>query len=261
MNKIIIVASELAIITGHNKYEPITKAIDTVLNRSGIVKKHIPKSKIEEQLLTLNDTDLKSIKTELKIDDKSSLKEVENMIKKQVLSKSLNENITEDQSKTKVDEVIKAMPTLSKCLEGSVKQDLRMKRGNIKEDKNLDKTQVKRNIKIDNRNTQMYEKELYKNDDKNYKVILRGKVDGMNEEYVVETKNRTKKLFNMIPDYEKVQLNAYMFLVEKDKALHIECYNEDQNSVEYDFDKVFWDECLDKVVQFTDDNIVCHLKN
>ena len=42
MNKIIIIASELAIITGHNKYEPITKAVDTVLNRSGIVKKHIP---------------------------------------------------------------------------------------------------------------------------------------------------------------------------------------------------------------------------
>ena len=86
MNKIIIIASELAIITGHNKYEPITKAVDTVLNRSGIVKKHIPKSKIEEQLLTLNDTDLKCIKTELKIYDKSSLKEVENMIKQQKLA-------------------------------------------------------------------------------------------------------------------------------------------------------------------------------
>ena len=259
MNKIIIIASELAIITGHNKYEPITKAIDTVLNRSGIVKKHIPKSKIEEQLLTLNDTDLKCIKTELKIDDKSSLKEVENMIKKQVLAKSLNENITEDQSKNKVDEVIKAMPTLSKCLEGSVKQDLRMKRGNVKEDKNLDKTQVKRNIKIDNRNTKMYEKELYKNDDKNYKVVLKGKVDGMNEEYVVETKNRTKRLFNMIPDYEKVQLNAYMFMTGKEKALHIECYNDDSNEVEYDFDKLFWDDCSNKIMEFVNEHIVNHL--
>ena len=36
----------------------------------------------------------------------------------------------------------------------------------------------------------------------------------------------------MIPDYEKVQLNAYMFMTGKEKALHIECYNEDQNSVE-----------------------------
>ena len=65
MNKITIIASELAIITGHNKYENIQKAIDAVLNRSKIVKKYIPKSKIEESLLSLSETDLKCIKNEL----------------------------------------------------------------------------------------------------------------------------------------------------------------------------------------------------
>ena len=261
MNKITIIASELAIITGHNKYEKIQKAIDAVLNRSKIVKKYIPKSKIEESLLSLSDKDLKCIKNELKIDEKSSLKQVENMIKQQVLTKSLNENITEDQSKKKADDVLKSMPTLNKCLESSVKQDLRMKRGNIKEDKNLDKTQQKRNIVIDSRNSQMYEKELHIDPEGRYIVFIRGKVDGMNDEYVVETKNRTKRLFNMIPDYEKVQLNAYMFMTGKEKSLHIECYNEEQNSVEYDFDKLFWDDCLDKVIDFTNTHIVCHLKN
>ena len=261
MNKITIIASELAIITGHNKYEKIQKAIDAVLNRSKIVKKYIPKSKIEESLLSLSDKDLKCIKNELKIDEKSSLKQVENMIKQQVLTKSLNENITEDQSKKKADDVLKSMPTLNKCLESSVKQDLRMKRGNIKEDKNLDKTQQKRNIVIDSRNSQMYEKELHIDPEGRYIVFIRGKVDGMNDEYVVETKNRTKRLFNMIPDYEKVQLNAYMFMTGKEKALHIECYNEEQNSVEYDFDKLFWDDCLDKVIDFTNTHIVCHIKN
>ena len=261
MNKITIIASELAIITGHNKYENIQKAIDAVLNRSKIVKKYIPKSKIEESLLSLSDKDLKCIKNELKIDEKSSLKQVENMIKQQVLTKSLNENITEDQSKKKADEVLKVMPTLNKCLETSVKQDLRMRRGNIKEDSNLNKTQQKRNITIDSRNSKMYEKELYCDPNKQFNIIIRGKIDGMNDEYIVETKNRTKRLFNMIPDYEKVQLNAYMFMTGKEKALHIECYNEDQNSVEYDFDKLFWDDCLDKVVNFTNDHIVSHLKD
>ena len=32
------------------------------------------------------------------------------------------------------------------------------------------------------------------------------------------------------------------------KSLHIECYNESQNSVEYDFDKLFWDDCCDKLL-------------
>ena len=261
MNKIIIIASELAIITGLNKYEPVKKTVDAVLNRSNIVKKYIPKSKIEEKLLTLTENDLKSIKTELKIDDKCSLKEVENIIKKQVLEKSFNENISEEHSKCKVDEVIKVKPILSKCLESNIKQDLRMKRGNVKENKNLDKTQMKRNITINCRNSQMYEKLLYKDDHKNYHIVLRGKVDGMNDQYVVESKNRTKRLFNMIPNYEKVQLNAYMFLVEKKKSLHIECYNDTQNETEYDFDKLFWDECLSKVIRFTDDHIINHLNN
>ena len=260
MHKVTIIASELAIITGHNTYENIQKAIDSVLNRSKIVKKYIPKSKIEESLLSLSEKDLKCIKNELKIDENSSLKQVENMIKQQVMTKSLNENITEDQSKKKADEVLMAMPVLNKCLESSVKQDLRMKRGNIKEDKNLDKTQQKRNIVIDSRNSQMYERELYIDPEGRFSVFLRGKVDGMNDEYVVETKNRTKRLFNMIPDYEKVQLNAYMFMTGKEKALHIECYNDDQNSVEYDFDKLFWEDCLDKVVDFTNNHIACHLK-
>ena len=259
MQRIVLVASELAIITGHNKYEKIQKAIDTVLNRSKIVKKYIPKSKVEEKLLALSENEIVVIKKELNLEGNATLKQVENMIKQQVMTRSLNENISENESRVKADEVLKAMPTLNKCLEGSVKQDLRMRRGNIKEDRNLDKTQQKRNITIDSRNAQMYEKELYVDPGKRFNVILRGKIDGMNDEYIVETKNRTKRLFNMIPDYEKVQLNAYMFMTGKEKALHIECYNEDQNSVEYDFDKLFWDDCCDKIISFVNEHIVNHL--
>tara|TARA_B100001109_G_scaffold253097_1_gene250254 strand:+ start:762 stop:1535 length:774 start_codon:yes stop_codon:yes gene_type:complete len=257
MLKVIIIASELSIITGHNKYEKIQKAIDSVLNRSGIVQKYIPKSKIEEKLLSLSEEDLQLIKKELKLDENATIKQVEIVINQQILSKSLNENITEEQSKVNADKVLKKMPILNKCLEVSVKQDLRMQRGNIKEDNNLNKTQIKRNIVIDNRNSQMFEKELYKDPEKNYSIILRGKIDGMNDDYIVETKNRTKRLFNMIPEYEKVQLNAYMFMTNKKKALHIECYNEEQNSVEYDFDEVFWENCSTKIINFTNKHILC----
>ena len=61
----------------------------------------------------------------------------------------------------------------------------------------------------------------------------------------------------MIPEYEKVQLNAYMFMTNKKKALHIECYNEEQNSVEYDFDEVFWENCSTKIINFTNKHILC----
>jgi len=261
MNKIIIVASELSVMTGHKNFneKDKLKVINLILNRNGIVKKYIPKSKIEEQLLNLSEKDLNCIKKELNIDDKSSLNDIENMIKKQVLSKSLNKNITEDQSKKRMNDVIKSMPTLNKYLEKDIKQDLRMERGNIKENKNLDKTQIKCNIKIDNRNSQIYEEQLYIDPDRRYQIIIRGKCDGMNDEYVVETKNRTRKLFNMIPDYEKVQLNAYMFLVKKEKSLHIENYNENSNEIKYDFDKLFWDDCCNRIIKFINNHIINYL--
>ena len=176
------------------------------------------------------------------------------------MGQSLDSSLSEEQSKEILNEVLKSMPTLSKCLEGSVKQDLRMKRGNIKEDNNLDKTEKKSNIKITSRNSEMYERDIYVDPEGKYIIIIRGKIDGMNDDYIVETKNRTKRLFNMIPDYEKVQLNAYMFMTCKPKALHIECYNEQQNQIEYDFDKLFWEDCIDKIINFTNNHIVCHLK-
>ena len=74
MNKIIIVASELSVMTGHKNFneKDKLKVINLILNRNGIVKKYIPKSKIEEQLLNLSEKDLNCIKKELNIDDKSS---------------------------------------------------------------------------------------------------------------------------------------------------------------------------------------------
>jgi hypothetical protein len=175
------------------------------------------------------------------------------------MNKSLGSNISENESREKVDEVLKNIPTL-KCLESAVKQDIRMKRGNIKENSNLDKTQATNNIVIRERNSKMYERELYNDPEGKFNIIIRGKVDGMNEDIVVETKNRTKRLFNLIPEYEKVQLNSYMFLTGKVKSLHIECYNETQNSIEYPLDKLFWDDCCDKIIEFVKKDIVCHIK-
>lgn len=259
--KIIFIASEIAIVTGHNKYEKPSKVLDKVLNRSKLAKRYIPKSKVEESLLDATPTDIVRIKKELKLDEQSTLQDIEKVIKKTIINRSLNENISEERSKQKIDEVIVAMPVLSKCLEGNIKQDVQMRRGNIKENRNLDKTQILRNIVIGERNSKMYNRVIYKNKDLNYEIVLRGKVDGMNDEYVVETKNRTKRLFHMIPGYEKVQLTAYMFMTNKAKSLHIECYNDEQNQVEYDFDERFWEDCCEKIIEFTHQNVEQYLSS
>lgn len=260
MTDIIFVASELAIVTGDNKYEKPTKVVDSVLNRSNIVKKDLPKSKVEESLLCLSEQEITNIKKELNLDINSNIKDIESHIKKNIMGASYDSKLSEEMSKKKVDDILKKMPELNKCLEKSVKQDLRMRRGNIKEDKNLDKTEKQCNIVITDRNSQMYSKVLYVDPDNRFRIIIRGKVDGMNNEYIVETKNRTKRLFNMIPNYEKVQLNAYMFMTGKRKSLHIECYNNEQNQKGYNYDEELWLKITNDIIDFTNKNIVGHLK-
>lgn len=69
--------------------------------------------------------------------------------------------------------------------------------------------------------------------------ILGGRVDGLTEEgHVVEIKNRVRRLFNKIPDYEKVQVMCYMHLVDAPRAYLVEKNAADHavHSIEFDHD-------------------------
>ena len=91
-------------------------------------------------------------------------------------------------------------------------------------------------------------------------MMRRGKVDGIVDDVIVETKNRAKRLFHRIPNYEKVQLEAYMFLTEMDKAIHIECYNEEQNKTDYNHDAEFWEDRVAKIIAYVEENIAPLIK-
>ena len=70
----------------------------------------------------------------------------------------------------------------------------------------------------------MYTRELYRCDD--YCILLKGKVDGIAGDTVVETKNRTRRLFKELREYERVQLECYMYLTGYQKAILTEHYND-----------------------------------
>ena len=135
-------------------------------------------------------------------------------------------------------------------LETSIKKDLRMRRGNIKENSNLDVIQKKKNISVGQRNSQMYTKELHRTD--KYAIMIRGKVDGVSEGIIVESKNRTSRLFNELRQYEQVQLEAYMFLTDMKEALLTEHYNDTSNEIPYTHDNEFWSACVESIIGFID---------
>ena len=87
--------------------------------------------------------------------------------------------------------------------------------------------------------------------------ILQGKIDGMiDDDTVVESKNRSRRLFYKIPDYEKVQLEAYLYLTNSSKALHIENYNQMTNESYYNHNEIFWNKCKKKIINYVTDDIL-----
>ena len=257
MKYIYLRSSDLAKLTGHNKYQSLEKTVNELLSRNGIQDRYVPKSNIEDKLIQLTEDQLISLRKELDLSVDASLDKIESTIKSTVMGSSYSGKLTEEESKQNVDKRLEGKDVLQ-SLEVGIKQDLRMRRGNIKEDSNLNSIQKSKGIKIQQRNSKMYTKELYRGD--KYCLIIRGKVDGVADGTIVETKNRTKYLFNELRDYERVQLECYMFLTGLEYALLTEHYNDDSNCIKYTHDEGFWSECVDKVIQFIDTHIAGYIE-
>lgn len=240
-------ASELAAATGKNKYKNPKDIIDQILIRSNVKKGVIIKNDIQKTLESIKDEKvLDTIKMELNLPEKTTKKELEKHIQKSYIDPALKAN-KESESHTQQKKLLEKTPITQKLFEKAAHSDLIKKRGNVKEEQALNRSEVKNKIKINGRNSVMYMKTLY--EDSKFKIELRGKIDGIeNNETIVETKNRSKRLFMSIPIYEKVQMEAYMFLTGFKKARHIENYNEKSNEILYEHDSVLWNTCVDTLV-------------
>jgi hypothetical protein len=85
-----------------------------------------------------------------------------------------------------------------------------------------------------------------------YSINLIGQLDSMNEEKIVEVKNRRHKLFKELRDYEKVQIYMYMYLFGRKKAVLVESYKNKTHNIDIDFDANYMDyliQRLEKIIQ------------
>jgi len=256
MKYIYLRSSDVAKLTGHNNYQTLEKTVNELLSRNGIQDRYVPKSNIEEKLVQLTEEQLVILKQELNLSESSSLQQIESVIKSNVMGNSYSGKISEEESKQNVDKKLEGK-TVLQSLESGIKQDLQMKRGNIKENSNLNTIQGQKKITIEKRNSKMYTKELYRGD--KYCLIIRGKVDGLSDDVIIESKNRTKYLFKELRPYEQVQLECYMFLTGYQNAILTEHYNDESNCIEYTHDEEFWQDCYEKIIQFIDTHISHYL--
>lgn len=258
MKTIYLRSSELAKLTGHNTYEPLEKTIQTILSFNQIQDVYVPKTNIEKGLLDVNPDDLVKIKKELLLPPTATIHQVEKVIQRTILNQSSSSSLLEQESRDKLASSLQKKKTLQK-IQPWIQQDLQIKRGIQKEKDNLNSMEKKRNWSITHRNSKLYKKELYRHPQDTYCVVLKGKVDGLCENRIIETKNRTRCLFKTLRDYERVQLESYMYLTGIDEATLTEHYNEDSFEIDYTHDPNFWEQCLLKIIEFIDEHIAIHL--
>ena len=111
------------------------------LSKNGIKDVYVPKSNIEEKIVGLNEEQLAKLKVELGLPNESTL-QIENHIKSTIMKNSYSDFLTEGESKQNIDKQLSDKPLTKQLVSQGIKQDLRMRRGNIKEDKNLDKDPI-----------------------------------------------------------------------------------------------------------------------
>jgi hypothetical protein len=104
------------------------------------------------------------------------------------------------------------------------------KNGLDKEKSTIEIFEDKKKVKVDNKNDKIYNTYINKPYNKLiiHNVILNGAVDGIvDNEYIVEIKNRQKRFFDEIPIYEKIQIIVYMKLLKLYKCYHVQRFKDD----------------------------------
>ena len=241
MPNICIFASDLAVITGHNKYQDISEIIIKLW------KRNFPQdysSIINEISKELNVAFIEESPEEYlkRISKTHNIKDIT-----EKLNKCLDTTDVVDLN-VKQKELVKTFDKLPKkekkmveeCITKKTNTNFGTKYENIAIKKYMEQTGDK--VKLVEK---FFKKDLFKTKNNNVWSIG-GKIDGINKENVlIEIKNRVKRLFYNLRDYEKVQVYAYMNILNLEKAKLVENYKTnnkcDINIIDITYDSNYWE--------------------
>lgn len=243
MVKVHFNVSDIAALTGYNKYKTTLDILDLIISyfyktypSLKELNNHVSKEdnyKIQIDKLTINNKQkIDSLLAE-KLVSSLKLKENTNQIKD-----IIKEDTTLDHSERKI---------ITEYVTNKNNQNY----GIYNEDATIRKYNIKSEYEITDNNTELYiyETELYN---------TRGRIDGYcefeGEKHIVEIKNRKNRIFNFIPIYERIQVYYYMKSCNVDKVLFIQMMDDEiDESVIDEFDDELFDETQCRL------NIICEL--
>lgn len=240
--QIFLNASEIAGLINKNKYNPQEDVIYDILCR---IKKEkntrdinnlevISKEELLELLKIFNDSKLidDNIKKDFKKELENVKKEDVSTLSKKILDKVAKNSIsttTTDESRdvqNKIENKIKSVmknkdiTNVTKYIDGHINKT----RGIVNEKKIINSYEKKNNTKIKNNNSKLYKMKIFSID--NYEIYICGKIDGIENNELIEIKNRRNRLFKFIPLYEQVQTEIYFRLTNLTNGKLIQNYND-----------------------------------
>ena len=118
-------------------------------------------------------------------------------------------------------------------------------RGIVNENKIIEKYEKKNNTTISENNSKLYKMKLF--DIEGHSIY--GKIDGIENNKLIEIKNRRNRLFTFIPLYEKIQTEIYFRLTNLTQGKLIQNYNDTQSSFDIQADDELWNTILSELME------------
>lgn len=221
MKEIRINASEIAALIGKNKFKPVEEAY------LDCWKRNCPQTFTGK---TKTDVALESLK--------SAPKEVRNIFYDSFGKKAANS--TEAQANfTQAAEQIAARTDISDEAKAQVTEYMKRKVYTSHGTRTEDRTGLMDpNWKKDSRTHKMA---IYERDEAHYFIV--GKIDRIDEsdQTLIEIKNRTRGLFGRVAEYENIQVQVYLQMLDLQKAKLVEQYNDQVGIAQIVRDDDLWE--------------------
>ena len=116
---------------------------------------------------------------------------------------------------------------------------LRRERGTNLEAKTVTDFAITTGKKVQTEPAKLYRKVLTYND---MSWLLVGRIDARDDNTIVEVKNRTRRF--MCPEYDILQLQAYMYLCDKTSGILLERLHGENRETPFEFNDSYWNEAV-----------------
>ena len=122
------------------------------------------------------------------------------------------------------------------------------RRGTIDEKKSIDKYEKESNTIVSNRNSKLLILTIQL--EKDITIEIRGKIDGIEDDFVLEHKRRQRRLFGKVPMYENAQCHVYMKMTGLEKTKLLETFDTTSQVHIINFNQSTWDDILERLKLF-----------